>query len=167
MIKKNITSQVSVGPCVVEFTRGPSLFSVWSCSLLTNSLTFCLLCSRRDSDWRPSSVSVLSTQSLTAACPPAPLWQMCRKSIKSWRNCSSPMRSLCLKKPWWARTPGTDATRKALSTTRTWQALGASVRAVPAPSPHGAPGMKSCSGTSGLPRRPPLPFWKLPASLLT
>lgn len=154
---KSITSRVSVGLC--ESTSGPSLCSMWSGSLLPDSSTSRPLCSRRDSVWRPSSVSVLSTRSLTAAWPPAPPWQTCRKSIRSWRSCSSPTRSLCLKKPWWARTPSTGATREALSTTRTWPAWGASVRAVPASSRHGAPGVMSCSGTSpGLPRRPPLPF---------
>lgn len=153
----------------VEFARGPSLFHLFirSCLLLTNSLTFPPLCSRRDSVWRPSSVSVLSTQSLTVTCPLAPLWQMYRKSIRNWRSCSSLTRSPCLKMPWWALTPDTGATRKALSTMQTWQASGASVRVAPASFPSGAPGMMNWSGTSpGLPHRPPLPFWKLPASPL-
>lgn len=86
-----------------KITSGPSLFilSIWSC-LHPHRLTDLLLpsCFRRDSAWRPSSASVLNTRSLTVACPLAPPWQMCRKSIRSLRNCRSQMRNLCLKKPW-------------------------------------------------------------------
>ena len=154
---KSITSRVSVG--LWDSTSGPSLCSARSGSLPRDSPPSRPLCSRRDSVWRPSSVSVLSTRSRTAARPPAPPWQTCRRSISSWRSCSSPMTSLCLKKPRWARTPGTGAARKAHSTARTWPAWGASARAVPASSRHGPPGVMSCSGTSpGRPRRPPLPF---------
>lgn len=123
--------------------------------------------SRKDSGWRPSSVSVPNTQSLTAACPLAPPWQMYRKSIRSWRSCSSLMRTQCLKKPWWAPTPDTGATGKAPSTMRTARPSGAPVRAAPASFPLGVSGTMNCSGTSAGPHHHhPLPSWKPPASRL-
>lgn len=137
-------------------------------SILINSLTFSPLCSRRDSAWRRSSPFVLNTQNPTVACPLAPPWLTCRKSIRSLKSYSSLMKSLCLRKPWWALMSDTGATRKALSMMRTGQSLGASVRAVAASFPPGVSEMRSCSGTSpGLPHRPPLPFWKLLTNPLT
>lgn len=146
-----------------EIASGPSLSNLFirDCVCPHTPWPSPLLRSRRDSVWRPSSVYVLNTRSPTAACPRAPPWQMCRRSIRSLRSCSCRTRSPCLKKPWWALTPGTGATRRLLSMTPTCRSLGASVRAVPASSPPGASGMMTCSGTSRQ------PFWKLPASLLT
>lgn len=135
-------------------------FSLWLSAFSQTLWPSPLLCCRRDSAWRPSSVSVPSTQSPTAACPRAPPWPTCRRSIRSSRSCSCPTRSLCLKKPWWALMPGTGATRKAPSRMWTRRASGAAGRAVPASFPPGASGTMTCSGTSRL------PFWKLPASLL-
>lgn len=169
-IMKIITSQVFVGWCKECKHQCPSLLSlfIWSCVHSHKPPTSpSSLCSRRDSVWRPSSVSVLNTQSLTVAYLLGPLWQMCRKSTRSLRSCSSLMRSLCLKKPSWALTQDTGATGKTPSLMQTWQAVGVSLRAVPASLPPGAPGMMNYSATSpGLRHHHPPPFRKLPANPL-
>lgn len=154
ILKKMMQSQHQPSVC------GLIAFVLGVVSILTNSLTLpSSLCCRRDSVWRPSLVSVLSTQSRTIAPPQAPPWQMCRKSTGSLKSCRSLMRSPCLKKPWCALTRDTGATGRALSTMPTWQALGASVRAVPASLPPGASGTMNCLVTSpGLPQHPHLPF---------
>lgn len=115
---------------------------------------FFLAC-RSGSGWRPSSVSVLSTRSpKVAACPLAPQWLMCRKSTKSLRSCSCRMRSLCSRRLWCARTPGTGATGRALSRMLTLLASGAWVT-VPASWPPGAAETMNCLVTSpGRPHHP-------------
>lgn len=171
MMENHNQPSVSVFICEMKspVVSASSVFLLGVVSILINSLTFSSpLCSRRDSVWRRSSAFVLNTQSLTVTCLLAPPWQMCRKSIRSLRSCSSLMRSLCLKRPWWALMSDTGATRKALSMMRTWLSSGTSVRAVPASLPPGTSEMRNCSGTSpGIPHHLPLPFWKLPTSPLT